>query len=402
MIQGIFMSNQGIVGDRVGDFASAMLRIAPTGTSLLLALSSGMGKSSANDTIFHWFEDGHAAGRSTVVSGGTTTSVVVNDGSQYVPHQVLLVEETGEVLLVTAIVDNTLTVIRGIGGSAVVSLNNTHHLQSIGNAHEEASPMPTAVTQQGNARMNYTQIFRNSWAVSGTAKAVAYRTGSKVAKNKRECAMYHAEDMERAMIWGRKHISTFNNKPFRLTDGILAQIEQYGGIVESVSDGTTAGNYSALLFEDFIRRVFSKNIKGQPNERMAIGGDLWLAGLNQMTKLDGTYQIGAGETVLGIKVTKIQTPFGTLNLMTHPLMNENPTWQRELYVLHPGAIRRRMLRETFEEGYDSNGQRINAKDADEGVITTEFGVEVGGAQTMGILRNFRKAVPSDSSQISTI
>jgi hypothetical protein len=399
MIQGIFMSNQGIVGDRVGDFASAILQIAPTGTALMLALSSGMGKSSANDTIFHWFEDSHQPGRTTVTSGGTTTTVVVGDGTMYVPNHILLVEETGEHMLVTAVVDNTLTVIRGLAGTTVVSVNNTMHVQALGNAHEEASPMPTAITQQGSPRMNYTQIFRNAWAVSGTAKAVQFRTGNKVAHNKKMCALYHAEDMERSMIWGRKHVTSINGKPFRLTDGIQAQIEGNGGIVESVTDGTTAGNYSAILFEDFIRRVFSTNVKGQPNERISIGGDLWLAGLNQMTKLDGTYQITQGETKLGITVSTIMTPFGQLKLMTHPLMNENPAWQRELMILHPGAIRRRMLRETFEEGYDAAGKRIQAKDADEGVITTEFGVEVGAASTMGILRGFNKAVKSDSSQL---
>ena len=392
MIQGIFMSNQGIVGDRVGDFASAILQINPTGTSLLLALSSGMGKSGANDTIFTWFEDSHQAGRTNTTSGGTTTTVGVGDGSMYVPNQILMVEETGEILMVTAIVDNTLTVVRGLGGTTVTAITGAMNVQSIGNAHEEASPMPTAITQQGAPRMNYTQIFRNSWAVSGTAKAVQFRTGSRVAHNKRMCAMYHAEDMERAMIWGRKDVRNYNGKPFRLTDGILSQIENYGGIVESAATDGVPGDYSRGDFEDFIRRVFSKNVKGQPNERIAIGGDIVLATLNRMTFLDGTYNISQGETKVGIAVTTIMTPFGQLKLMTHPLMNENPMWQRELYVLHPGAIRRRMLRETNQEGYDSNGNRIDAKDADEGVMTTEMGVEVGAASTMGILSNVTRAV----------
>lgn len=392
MIQGIFMSNQGILGDRVGDFASAILQIAPTGTALMLALSSGMGKAAANDTIFNWFEDSHQAGRTTVVSGTTTTTVTVGDGSMYVPGQILLVEETGEIVMVTAIVGNALTVIRGMSGTAVTSVTNSMHVQSIGNAHEEASPMPTAITQQGSNRSNVTQIFRNSWAVSGTAKAVQFRTGNKVAHNKKMCALYHAEDMERAMLWGRKHIGTFNGKPFRMTDGIISQIEQFGGTVEDVTDGTTPGNFSRGLFEDFIQDVFRYNVKGQPNERIAIGGDQWLAGLNRMTMLDGTYNISQGETKVGITVSTIVTPFGTLKLMTHPLMNESPALRGDLYVLHPGGIRRRMLRETFEEGYDSNGNRIDAKDADEGVITTEFGVEVGAASTMGVLRGFTKAI----------
>jgi hypothetical protein len=400
MIQGIFASNQGVVGDRAGDFASAILQIDPTGTALFLALSSGMGKESAQDTIFHWFEDSHQAGRSNITAGGTTTTISVGDGSQYVPNQVLLVEDTGEIVMATAITGNDLTVIRGMGGTAVVAVNNTMNIQSIGNAHEEASGMPTAITQQGSPRFNYTQIFRNSWAISGTAKAVKFNSGSRLAKNKRDCALYHAEDMERAMIFGRKHLTTINGKPFRLTDGIQSQIEQYDGLVEDVTDGTTAGNYSWLLFDDFMRRLFSKNIKGQPNERMAIGGNMWLAGLSQMTKLDGSYQIFQGETVLGIKVTSIVNAFGTLKILTHPLFNENPTWNEDLMLIHPGGVKRRILRETFEEGYDSNGNRINAVDADEGIITSEFGVAVGGASTMGILRGFKKAVASDPDQLA--
>lgn len=394
MIQGIFMSNQGIVGDRVGDFSSAMLQINPTGTALLLALSSGMGKESAADTVFNWFEDSHQAGRTTTASGGTTATVVVGDGSMYVPGQVLLVEETGEVILVTAIAGNSLTVVRGIGDTTVTSIDNTMHVQSIGNAHEEASDRPQAITQQGAPRLNYTQIFRNAWAVSGTAKAVKFRTGNKVAKNKKDCAMYHAEDMERALIFGVKHVGTLNGKPFRMTDGVIKQIQSYNGIVEAANTGAVAGNYSQKDFGDFIRRVFKYNVKGQPNERMALGGDQVLQVLNDMTLLDSNYRITQGETKVGIAVTTIQTPFGTLKLMTHPLFNENPVWAKNLMVLHPGAIRKRMLRETFEENYDSNGNRIDGKDADEGVITTELGIEVGAASTMGYLTNVSTAVAS--------
>lgn len=80
--------------------------------------------------------------------------------------------------------------------------------------------------------------------------------------------------------------------------------------------------------------------------------------------------------------------------MTHPLMNENPKWQKEMYVLHPGAIRRRILRDTFEDSYDRSGTRANGIDADEGLLTTEMGIECGAASVMGILENVTKAVPS--------
>lgn len=398
MIQGIFASNQGIVGDRVGDFSSVILRINPTGTALLLALSSGMNKESAGDTVFTWFEDSHQSGRATVSAGGTSTTITVDDGTYYVPGSVLMGEESGEHMLVTATSGNDLTVIRGLAGTTITALTNGNHVQQIGNAHEEASGMPTAVTQQGAARMNFVQIFRNSWAISGTAKAINFRTGNKVARNKQDCATFHAEDMERSFLWGRKHIGTLNQSQFRMTDGVVAQIENYGGTIESAAtdsgSGAVPGDYSRSDFEDFIRRVFRLQIKGQPNERIALGGDQVLQVLNQMTFLDGTYQIKQGESKLGISVTEIVTPFGSLKLMTHPLMNENPVWQKELYVMHPGAIKKRVLRETFSEGYDSDGKRIQGRDADQGLMTTEAGIQVGGAKTMGILRNVSRAVAS--------
>jgi hypothetical protein len=395
-LQGIFASNQGVVGDRQGDFASAILQINPTGTSLLLALSSGMSKSAATDTVFTWFEDVHISGRSQCVSGGTTTTVVVVDGSFYVPGTILMVMETGEYMLVTATNGNSLTVTRGMAGTAIVLITSAMFVQNVGNARAEGSGIPVAVGQQGLPRMNYTQIFRNAWAITGTAKSIKFITGSRLAKNKRDCAMYHAEDMERAMIWGRKHVGTLGGNQFRMTDGILVQIESNGGTVLSAATdsgtGPIAGDLSMGDFFEFMREVFSTNVKGQPNERMAIGGDLVLSRMNRMSQLDGVYQLNQTDTKFGIAITTFVTPFGQLKLMTHPLMNENPVWQTEMYVVHPAGIQRRMLRETFNEDYDKNGLRIQGVDADQGVMTTEMGVEVGAASTMGILRNVQKAV----------
>jgi len=400
-LKGIFTSHQGIVGERNGDFASAILQYYPTGQAQLLAISAGIPTEGAADTTFHWYEDSHISGRQATVSGGTTTSVVVADGSFYVPNQILWVEETGEYLFVTAVTGDTLTVVRGIGGTSVVSIDNTHHVQLIGNAHEEASEKPTAVSQQGTPRSNLVQIWRNAWAISGTAKVVKYRTGDKLAKNKRECAMYHSEDMERSLIWGKKHLSTLNGNQFRMTDGIVTQIESFGGVVETANsdpgDGAVAGNLHLVDFYDFIREVFATGVKGQPQERICFNGDIVLQVINRCTQLDGQYEISVNESEVGINVRKVITPFGSLSMLTHPMMNESPVWQKELYVLHPGGLKKRMLRDTFEDNYDKSGTRTNGKDADEGLMTTEGGMEVGGARCMGIYRNITKAVASPTT-----
>src|SRR3546814_4051596 len=99
------------------------------------------------------------------------TTVVVVACSFYTPNTLLQVEETGELMLFTSTAGNSLTVFRGLAGTSIVLITSAQNVQKLGNAFEEASDMPTAVTQQGHPRMNYTQIFRNGWAISGTAKA---------------------------------------------------------------------------------------------------------------------------------------------------------------------------------------------------------------------------------------
>ena len=379
-IQGIFASHQGIVGNRVGDFASAILAINPSGSAPLLALTSGMPNEAANDTTVTWFEENHISGRTAAVSGGVTTTVTVVDSSSFVPGTILLIEASGEILYVTANAGNVLTVIRGMSGTTVVAITGTDFAQQIGNGYEEGSSKPTAYVNQGYPRANVTQIFRNAWAITGTTKAVTFHTGSQVAKNKQDCANFHAEDKERAMMFGKKHVGQINGKQLRLMDGVVTQIAQYNGTV-TIAGATT----SMAQFRVFLQAIFSKNVRGQPNERIAYSGNGALAVLNEAARKDVTYQMFEPQEAFGIKFTRFVTPFGEIKVMTHPLMTESPNWTRDLHVLHPGGIKKRTLRPTFSENYDSDGNRILGQDSDEGYISTEFTLALMAGQTMGSL-----------------
>jgi hypothetical protein len=388
-VPGIFASHQGIVGTRTGDFASMILRINPMGTAPLLALSSGMPDEQAQDTVVSWFEENHVSGRTNCISGGTGATVVVGDGSSYVPGTILLVEETAEILYVTGTVGNTLTVARGISGTTVTAITGSHNVQEIGNAFEEGAGRPTAVANQGYPRANLTQIFRNGWAITGTAKAVQWFTGSQLAKNKSDAANFHAEAQERAFLFGKKHLGTINNKQFRTMDGLLTQIAQFGGTVQSAGGTTTQAQ-----FRDFLRKVFTYNVRGAAQERIAFTGNIGLQILNEAARMDATYNISEGATKFGLKFTTFGCPFGDVKVMTHPLMTENPNWTKDFHVFHPGGIKRKTLRPTFSEGYDSNGNRIQGQDADEGVLTTETSICCMAAATMGSLLGLTAAAKS--------
>jgi hypothetical protein len=400
-IRGIFASHSALVGERVGDLASRVLMYGPVGSAPLLALSSGMPTSPARDTVFQWWEDSHIAGRTKITTGidDAVTAVVVDSTELFVPKTVLMNESTGEYVFVTAITGNSLTIIRGWAGTTAAAMLDSHYFQSVGTAHEQAATRPEPIVQKGESRLNYTQIFWNGWAISGTANAIQYVTGSQLANNRQMCMTYHAEDIERAFLYSRKTVTVHNGKQLTMTDGVIPQIRQYGGLVESAEFAGEAG-YMALdgdgSLSNFMRRIFDKNIKGMPNERIAFTGSATLELVNRMARKDASYNITVGETSYGLKVTEIIGFNGSLKLMTHPLMTENPTWAKMLLVLHPGGISKRILRNTETHEYGTGGRAVlDGKDAIEGDLRIELGFEAKGVQTMGILEGITTAVSSD-------
>jgi len=378
-VKGVFASDQNIQGSRKGDFASALLQIDPTGSAPMLALSSGMESIGASDVVVHWFEENHISGRDTITNNATTgTTLVFGDGTSYVAGTILLIETTGEYVYIESISGSTATVERGLGGTTITSINGSSTpvpCQRIATAYEEGSSKPTSVANLGYPRFNYMQNFRNSWDVTGTAKVVEYYTGNLVAKNKRDAALFHAEDIERAIIWGKKDIGVMNAKPFRLMDGILAQLST------NVTAQSTNVEWDDL--DGFLQAIFEKNIKGKPNERIAFCGNTVISVINKIARLEGTIDIAVGQTDFGLEVNRWRTPYGSVTLMTHPLMNESPLWTKDLMVLHPGAIRTRWLRRTMEDNYDKDGTRAGV-DADFGVLTSEMCVEYRAEATGGL------------------
>lgn len=386
-VQGVFTSDAHIVGNRVGDFAAALLQIYPTGSAPLFALSSGMESEAARDTVVNWFEENKLTGRTAItafVTNGDGTQFDVGDASQYVPGVILLEEEVGEYVLVTAVdvAANRITVQRNIDGAGSTTFTVADNFQRIGTAYEESSDKPTAMVNLGIAKFNYTQIFRNVWDVSGTAQAVSYHTGSVVAKNRADASLFHSEDMEKALWWGSKALGVQNGNPFRLMDGMYSLI---------TSNVTTAGattNYNQL--DSFFKDVFSKNIRGKPNERIAFTGNLGLQVLNGIALIESQMTITPGVTEFGMNVHKWITPYGTVMLMTHPLFTESPFWTGDLAVLHPGAFRSRWLRRTNHDEYNRDGTRAG-RDGDFGVYTSEFTCEYRAEITGGFFRGLTAA-----------
>jgi hypothetical protein len=367
------------------------------GSAPLLALSSGMPEKKIGDTAWSWTEDQHISGNTTLLNSGgvnsSATSLTVADSNLWVVNSIILAEATSEYLLVTAVSGNTVTVKRGLAGSTAASIAENARLQLIGNAWAEGSGKPSPVSQLGESYSNLVQIFKNGWAITGTAKAVQYQQGSKLALNKSQCGQYHAEDIERSFWFGRKGIEVIGGAEYRMTSGIDQQISLYGGQVVSANYGG-AGQMSMAGLFNFIRLIFDRRVKGFPNERIAFTSSAVLEMIQTMVRKDSSYQITPVPTTYGMNVWEINFLGNSLKFMTHPMFVENPTWSKLLYVLHPGLIEKKILRPTITQEFLIENNTNAGVDADEGFILDEMGFHLAGARLTGKMTNITTAVVS--------
>ncbi len=387
-VQGIFSSDSDINGNRVQNFPSALLKEVPTGSAPLLALSAGMKSVDTNETMATWFEETHLSGQGTVVNdAGLGTTLIFADGSFYPRSTIIQVSDSGELILVESMTGNSAVVARGLGGTVPTAINGSATavaVQRIATANEEGSGRPVEIAQVGYPRINYYQIFRNAWGLTGTAKAVDFHTEGRLGKNKRDSMLFHSEDIERAILHSRQSIGVKDGKPFRLMDGIIPQLKTNNQIAVN-------GEVSWLTLNSFLQKIFEKNIKGAPNERIAFSGNQVITALNDIARLEGTIDLRVGQTEFGMEVTKWITPFGRISLMSHPLFNESPFWTKDLLVLHPSAIEMRWLRRTFSDDYTEDGTR-GGVDADYGIYTSELTVTYKSEKTGGLFRNISTGV----------
>lgn len=386
-VQGIFASDSNIPGSKKGDLASGLLQTEQTGDAPLFALTSGMNSADASDVIVSWFEENPLTGRALITNNATTgATLIVADATELVAGCVCLIETTGEYVFVQSISSNTLTVTRGFGSTTVTSIDGSGTnigLQRIGNANEEGSSKGTSLANLGAPRFNYMQIFRTPWDVTRTARQIDYHTGDIVAKNKQDAALLHAADIERSLMFGVMAVGVMNGKPFRTMKGITKQLST------NVTAQPDANGTSWAQLDAFLQNVFSRNIKGKPNERLVWCGNTVVNAIQQIARLNSTTQIMPGVKKFGMNVREWETPFGTINLMTHPMFNQSPLWTQDLLIVHPGAIRTRYLSRTFEDAYDKNGTRAGV-DGDFGIWTTEMSVEYKAEATGGYYSGITK------------
>lgn len=298
----------------------------PNGAFPLFALTSQMRKESTDDPEFNWFEKRLDARRLTVTNAvekktGTSDVTVDADAKVVVAKTMLYVESTGEILLVTAdpTSDNALTVSRGFARTTAAAIPAKAQLLVIGTAFEEGSLAPTGQAYDPFKRYNYTQIFRRTLEITGTAAKTKLRTGDAVKEAKREALEYISIDIERSMWFSNRSQDAFEGKPRRTMGGVLSQL-----LASNIFDASKA-KFAAGVDYDTLEGWIKDLFKFGSQEKMVFCGDQALLTIQRIIRNapSSTWTWTPQTKEYGMNVTRLVTPFGTLVFKTCPLFNQS-------------------------------------------------------------------------------
>ena len=383
MSTGIFNTSLNPAELNARSFAGTILRLFPNGSAPLFALSSQSGRSRAKSSTHGYFSKTLTFNVLTVPAGGFLNGDTTLDGfaaastAGLVPGAVLFNPRTRENIRVVTVVSGTeFTVTRAFGRVAAAAINAADILMQVGSAYAEGSERPTARRLTTVHVPNYTQIFRNAWALTDTARASMSEMGySNIAEDRKDCSMFHSIDIESAILWGQPMMDTAGATPVHATQGILDAMEQYApGNTNAAGGTTTFAQLVALLEPAFAYSTDMSN----PKERVLFGDAQAIRVLNDIGRISGQVQITQNETSFGMHFTKFKFYKGTINIMEHPLMN-GLGLAGEAVVVDLPALKLAYMdgRDTKPEEYNTGGKIVeNGIDAVGGSLTTECAVEL--------------------------
>lgn len=398
MAVGLLSSASTVTNLNALSFAQAITRLMPNGTAPLFGLTSLLKDESASNIehgyfsktmIFPALKINNGAG---YAAGITTFTVDAYDN--IVPGDLVLVERTGEIIMVLTTPSTTsVTVQRAVGTVAAAALLDDDNMRTVGNAFEEGSTRPSAVAIIAERYVNNTQIFRNSWAVTKTAAAIPQIAGAGyISESKQDCAAMHAMAIEKALFFGQKYMGTKNGQPFHTMEGIIPRVTAAAAGNITTLGATTNWTQLEAALDPMLQTVTDP--KGGNIRTMFVGGVARRV-LHNIARLNSTYQITTSETQWGLQLDTMRTPRGVFEMIEHPLFNaygNASMWAKMAIVCDLNAFSMAYLRKTSDAGYNASGALVdNGIDAEGGTLTTELTCTIKNPSAFGVLYNFTAA-----------
>lgn len=303
------------------DMKDKILWYAPEATPFLTLTGKVKGKRKAFNYKYEWLEKDQMP-RRVVVAGTETaidTTIAVDDGNKIAARDVLLNTRTREVILVSSVLSNDLTVVRGIGNeSATMAAGDD--LIIIGNSYldDAVSGTPKSITEF--SKYNYCQIFRKPFSFTGRDLETELFGGNDKMTETKWQAIEHKRSIEYAMLFGKRDL-------IAAVAGTSHQATFTGGLEEAIAsnvwdvNGVTLNTRSFNEFlEEGLRWGRGGRLQGGAATKYLLCSSRWLTEINDWADQKLDYRVL--DKSIGFAAMEYKSPHGKVMLVSSPLLDE--------------------------------------------------------------------------------
>lgn len=291
-----------------------------------------------------WLEEALRPNAGTVSGAQTDVDTAVElatgHGARFAAGDILQVDGSRELISVTTIATDTLTVVRGIRGTTKTAIVDGATIKRMNNPAIENETAPGGVNVNRVRRANYTEIFRGVASVTRSAQKVnMIGVDDEMAHQIMLCKRDRIRDLAHTVINGKKQSAN--------PEGTTVQARTMDGIIQSILGGADAAIVDAggaVLTEDILNTLLEdmfgkgaspKVLAAPPNQRRALS-----------SLLEGRQRFAPKDKVLGAIVETFVSDFGELNVLAPDIFVPGDC----ILVLDPGKIQVLKLGQTDSEG----------------------------------------------------
>lgn len=254
-------------------------------------------------TTHKWYEDKMDSFKDALTAGinNSVTTVPVDNGALFLPDSVIRIGE--ELMFVSAVNGNNLTVTRGYGNTTAASALDNAVVEIMFNLKDEGSDARTSGYTPRVAKSNITQIFDESIKISGTAQAIA------------QYGIDNAYTIERMKKQDKLAMSLEN----AIVNGINFESgdkRMMGGLRQTIKENVYNANDAAITFKAIDDMMLSLFTNGAMKDATRYGLMLSPTQRTALAAIDSSaVRINRDDKTVGRVVESVKTNYGDLPII---------------------------------------------------------------------------------------
>jgi len=376
-IAGLLTLQNAQTNDLVGEYQESIFVRNAKGFnvgSTLFGLMSRLSAESADNIEFNWWERDPV--RRNIISSGAddnvTTTLEFDDGSGgdvwpiLGAGHILKNDRTGEYVRVDADPGSgTVTCTRGVGSSTAAAIldNDVWALITLGK--EEGSNASRSAYEEPVIQQNFIQTYNSTVEITNAFKGSVLRTDIEGPLRERRIQALEriANDIELSLLFGVKDKITGVNG-YQYYTGGLTDTLNLAGLTANQLNGNGAGGATLANFQAWLQTFM---VYGSDMKLAFCGPKAFAAISNFANTAAAGFRIMNNETIFGMNITEVMTPFGVLSLAFHPLMKHATAFEDWMVVVDLAHITQKTFEPLFLEpniqtpGQDSYKEQFRCK-----------------------------------------